>query len=252
MTVALFIFGLSVVALATHVINNSSKKTLLVFLPAAGKRVWQELIPLFEKRYGVEVEAVYGSSGRLLQQAYVSERGDVLGSATPPYMNKAVEYGLVYPETVSYVACMRPAILVPKDVNVSGLDDLIKRGIRILMCDPEGCAVGKFFKYALAKEGLWEKISKKVVGYTENFSKLIAALLVGKAEAALGWDVAARWYPGKLKAVPLDLAGPYEPCIEVAVLKSTKNLGLAKLFVKFITSKEALEKCREYGYSPPR
>ncbi len=224
---------------------------LLVYLPAAGKKVWEQLVPLFEKKYGINVIAVYGSSGKLLSQAYLSRKGDLLGSATPPYLEKAVKLGIVYPNTVKYVVCMLPAILVHKNSNIKSLNDLMKPGVKIAMCDSQSCAVGKYFKYMLEKMGIWNKIKKNIVVYTENFAKLVSVLLMGNVDAALGWNVGAYWYPNRLKAINLKPLGPYKPCITLGILKFTNNFNMAKKFEDFITSPLAIKLFAKYGYVSP-
>lgn len=235
------------IAIAFISLTIHSEKTLVVFLPAAGEKAWNVIVPMFEKEKGVKVEAIYGSSGFLLNQAYLSRRGDVLGSATPVYMKKALELGLVYPSSVRTIACMRPAILFRKGKNYT-LNDLLKPGVKIAMCEPHNCAVGKFIKYMLEKMGIWNKIKKNIVVYTENYAKLVAVLRMGTVDVALGWDVAAKWY-NDLNFTLLKGPIPYKPCITVGILKTTKNKRLAEEFVNFLLSKEAQEVFRKLGYT---
>jgi len=246
------VLAASLVLIAVYALHNGGDKHILVYLPAAGKKVWERVVPIFERETGIRVDVVYGSSGKLLEQAYLTRKGDVLGSATPPYMNKAVKYGIVYKNTVKYVACMLPAILTTKGSKVRSLEDLTKDGIRIAMCDPESCAVGKYFKYMLEKMGLWDKVKKNVVVYTVNFSRLVTTLLMGNVDAALGWNVAAYWYPDRIISINLKPLGPYKPCITIAILKSSSNLEYAKKFENFLLSDEVSKIFENYGYLPPR
>lgn len=238
-----------IVAYSSYAKEDS--KQILVYLPAAGKKVWEKVVPMFEKETGIKVNVIYGSSGKLLEQAYLTQKGDLLGSATPPYIDRAVKYGIVYKGTVKYVACMLPAILITKGSKVKSLEDLTKDGVRIAMCDPESCAVGKYFKYMLEKMGLWDKIKKNIVVYTVNFSKLVTTLLMGNVDAALGWNVAAYWYPGRIVSINLKPLGPYKPCITIAILKFSNNYEYAKKFENFLLSTNVLKIFENYGYLPP-
>lgn len=225
-------------------------KYLIAYLPAAGIKAWPKVISLFEKEYSVKVNAIYGSSGFLLHQAYASNTGDVLGSATPIYMKKALKMGLVLPNSVVEVACMEPAILYRKGRNYT-LTDLLKPGVKIAMCEPENCAVGKFIKYMLVKMGIWDKIKKNIVVYTENFAKLVTVLRLGEVDVALGWNVAAKWYED-LGYTLLKGPMPYKPCITVGVLKFSKNKDLAFKFVHFLKSDEVKHIFKSLGYEVGR
>jgi len=245
----LWVVLLIIVIAITPLISMTKKRgaELLVYLPAAGRKVWDEVIPVFEERYGVKVSVVYGSSGALLEQAYVTQRGDLLGAATPPYMERAKELGMVYEDSVRIIACMKPAILYVKDINVTTLDDLLKGEFRIAICDPQTCAAGQYFKYILEKRGMWNELRNKIVVYTPNFSKLVGVLLLGDVDVALGWSVAASWYP-RIRASIVDEEGPYKPCITVGILRTSSNTTLAKIFEEFLHSNFTLSVFEKYGY----
>ncbi len=247
---AALILVLVIVAVAIIALTPKGGKYLIAYLPAAGIKAWPKIISLFEKKYSVKVNAIYGSSGFLLHQAYATNTGDVLGSATPVYTKKALRMGLILPNSVVEVACMRPAILYKKGENYT-LADLLKPGVKIGMCEPENCAVGKFIKYMLVKMGIWDKIKKNVVVYTENFAKLITVLRLGEVDVALGWNVAAKWYDD-LAYTPLRGPMPYKPCITIGVLKFSKNKELAFKFVNFLKSDEARQIFRDLGYEVGR
>ncbi len=247
--------GVAVVLIAAILISTSvilslsfrkRQRLILAYLPAAGIKAWPKVIALFKKKYSVDVTAIYGSSGFLLHQAYISKTGDVLGSATPVYMKKAIKMGIVLQNSVVTVACMEPAILFQDHRNYT-LEDLLKPGIKIAMCDPVNCAVGRFIKYMLVKMGLWDKIKKNIVVYTENFAKLVTVLRLGEVDAALGWNVATKWYPS-LGYTPLKGPMPYKPCITVGVLKFSKNKILSMKFVDFLKSKEVKGIFEKLGY----
>ncbi len=229
-------------------LTHQERPQLEVYLVAAAKKVWTEILPVFEKKYGVRVEAIYGSSGRLLSQLEITKRGDVFTSASPHYMRVALSKGLV--EGAYPIACYVPAIIVRKDSNIKSLQDLINKNVKIALCDTESCAVGRFVKKTLVINGLWDRIKDKVVVYTENFVKLVSVLLSGKVDAIIGWNIAHWWYPNQTKLVKLDLKLPYLPCIYVAKVKGASPL--ADKFLEFLNSTYVKEVFyNKYHYVPP-
>ncbi len=233
---------------AVVTLTGQSKPQLRVYLVAAAKKVWNEILPVFEKEYGIKVEAIYGSSGRLLAQLEITRRGDVFTSASPYYMTQALRKGLV--ENAYPIACYVPAIIVRKDSDIRSLNDLLSKNVKIALCDTQSCAVGKFVKKMLIMNGLWDKIKGKVVTYTENFVKLIAVLLAGKVDAIIGWNIAHYWYPNQTKLIPLNLRLPYLPCIYVAKVKGASPL--ADKFLEFLNSTYVKEVFfKKYHYMPP-
>ncbi|UXD22531.1 hypothetical protein IPA_05945 [Ignicoccus pacificus DSM 13166] len=224
-----------VLVLALGALSLSSSDEPTFYLGAAMKKAWQPIVQQFEKEYHVKVRAIYGSSGGLLSQMVMAKRGDIYSPATPPYMEKAIKEGVVDPSTVRVVACLAPAILYPKGKHYT-LQDLLTKNVKIAMCNTENCAVGKFIKQMLEKEGLWDKIKKKVVVYTENFAKLVSLLYMGEVDAALGWNIAKYWYPNKIDATILKGPMPYKPCMTIAISKFSKHRDIAQKFIEFLNS----------------
>ncbi|ALU12139.1 hypothetical protein EYM_00750 [Ignicoccus islandicus DSM 13165] len=243
---AFVILALMTVGLS-HLSFQRNEKPLFL-LNAAMKKAWLKILPLFEKKYNVQVEAIYGSSGHLLAQLEITKTGEVYSPATPVYMEKAVRDGVVDPNTVTTVACLRLAILVPANSPIRSLDDLVKGNYKVAMCDLKSCAVGKFAKQSFEMSGLWNQLRGKVITFTENFSKLVSLVALGQVDAAIGWSVGHYWYPDKVRAIPLNVSTPYEPCIQIAITKYAKNRDLAAKFIQFLKEPEVQQILKELGY----
>jgi len=203
------------------------------YLCGAAKKAWEPIVKAFENEYHIRVRVIYGSSGSLLNQLEMSRVGDIYSAATPDFMKKAIEDGAVDPATVRTVACLRPALLYRKGVKINLKQILEGRSdIRLAMCNPEGCAVGKYFKRLLEEEGLWNKVKKHIYTYAESFPKLVALLYLGEVDAVLGWHVAKYWYPGKIDSIPFNVTNI--PCIEIALTKYSKYRDVAEKFIEFL------------------
>ena len=225
--------------------------TIKAYLCVAAKPVWEELIRRFEEETCIRVEAVYGASGRLLAQLSLAGDGDVYAPASPIYLEKARERGLVAWSTTA--AYLEPAILVPRGnpAHIEGIEDLARPGVRVALADPESVAVGAYAKRLLQRLGLWERVRNNTVAYASSFSHLVSLVASGAVDAALGWRVGAEWYPDRVEAIPIprSLYGDPSP-VPVAVLATSKNPDKAMLFARFVASREAAEAWRSHGYLP--
>jgi len=90
-------------------------------------------------------------------------------------------------------------------------------------------------------------IAGLIVAFT--LSKPLNALLLGEADAVIGWDVFARQHAEEVEAIiiPAKLARPRN--IPASVIKWSKDPEAAKAFIDFLTSDEALKVWEEHGYA---
>jgi len=223
------------------------------YLCVAAREAWERLIEEFERETCIKVEAVYGASGRLLAQLALAGDGDVYAPASPDYMEKAVEEGVVDPSTVRVAAYLEPAILVPhgNPANVTSVYDLARPGLRVALGDPESVAVGRYARRMLERLGLWEKVEGNVVVYAESFAQLVMLVERGAVDAAVGWSIAEKWTGGRVEAIeiPANLTLGPSP-IPVAVTSFSRNPSAARLFVEYVSSPAAAWAWREAGYTP--
>ena len=225
--------------------------TLRAYLCIAAREAWDRIIEGFEQRHPcIRVDPVYGASGRLLAQMALAGDGALYAPASPMYMGEAVERGLVDPSTVTVVAYLEPAILVPagNPAGVRGLEDLARPGVRVALGDPESVAVGRYAYELLRNHSLLERVEPNVVVYAENFAHLVALVASGAVDAAIGWSVAAHWQPGRVEAIPV----PGAPGVPVTIA-AARGLGgeerrAALLFIDY--ARGAVEAWRAAGYLP--
>ncbi len=244
-TLILIIVFASIASFVVHSYNaqNSSNKNveLTVYLCAAAKKPWQELVAEFERRTGIRVNAIYGSSGRLYALVKISGRGDVYAPASLYYMAKAVRDGLIYNETVRPVAYLIPAIIVPKEnpANIRELKDLLKNGVKIAIGEPSHVVIGQYAVKIFKHNNMWPRVKDNIVMYAENFAKLASLVAMGAVDAIIGWHVAHYWYPNSTEIVWLKPGEvPEVSYIPIGVLKTSKNPRAAMEFIQFITESD--------------
>lgn len=236
-----FASSLILVMLISSTDTLDSQEKITVYLCAAAKKAWEQLVREFERRTGIKVEAVYGSSGRLLAAIELSGRGDVYAPASPEYMAMALKRGIIDPKSIRIAAYIVPAIIVPRSnpANITGLGDLAKPGVKVAIGDPEHVVIGQYAVEILEYNGLWEQVRKNIVVYAENAAKLAALVAMGVVDAVINWHVTHYWYSNSTEIIwlkPSEL--PRISYIPIAVLSTSRNREAALEFVKFVTSSD--------------
>src|SRR4030042_892163 len=124
----------------------TSSKKILIFAGAASKPATEEVIKLFQEKFGIPVDMILGGSGFVLSQMKLTKRGDLYFPGSSDFMELAKKEGLIYPESEKTVVYLIPAINVQKGnpKKIYSLKDLSKKGIRVAIANPEMVCVGTY------------------------------------------------------------------------------------------------------------
>ena len=231
-----------------------AQERLMLFVGAASKPPTEQVIKLFEKKTGIEVDVNFGGSGYMLSQMVLSKKGDIYFPGSSDYMEKARKERYVYPETEKIVVYLVSAINVQKGnpKNIKNLKDLTRPGIKVAIANPEGVCVGAYAVEIIEK--LFTKKEKEafrenLVNYTGSCSKTATAISLKMADAVIGWRVFEYWDPKRIETISLS---PDEIArvgyIPIAISTFTKNRVLAQKFIDFMLSKEAIAIFKKYNY----
>lgn len=227
---------------------------ITVFAGAASKPALEQLASVYEARSGVKVDITFGGSGAVLTQFTQEQYGDVYIPGSDDFMDKAEAKGAVLKDTRTPLVDLVPTICVakgnPKDIQ--GLEDLARDGLRVVIGDIKAVCLGDIAQQMLQAEGLWDKVEPRIVSYAGNCEDVLNTLLLGEADAVIGWDAWPRQYPEKVEgvALPAGIARPRN--IPAAVIKWSKQPEAAKAFIEFLTAEEAQSSFKEHGYTVHR
>ncbi len=251
-----FILAILVVAIVTityHVgFNGRSGEEcgeLLVYAAIATQKPLNEIVELFESENCVDVNIVYESSGKLLSMLEFSRRGDIYISADPYYMDLAVEKGLVDSRSISRIASLKLAVIVPRDnpANISSLYDLTKPGIKIGIAEENTVAVGRYTKKLLTSLGIYNEVKKNVVVYASNFGHLMNLVITDSVDAVIGWNIGYCWYPNETIAIDID--SEYNLSYIVGgITVFSENIEKSREFLLYISSSRVENIWRKYCY----
>ncbi|MDR4508468.1 MAG: molybdate ABC transporter substrate-binding protein [Candidatus Brocadiaceae bacterium] len=249
--IACVVFFFAILFLSTPA---HAEERLMIFVGAASKPATEEAVSIFEKQTGIHVDAVFGGSGYVLSQMVLAKEGDIYFPGSSDYMEKAKREGYVYPETEEVVVYLVPAINVQKGnpKHIKNLKDLTRKGIKVIIANPEGVCVGAYAveiieKNLTAREK--KRFKKNILNYTESCSKTMTAVSLKSADAVIGWRVFHYWDPETVETIPLKsdeiVRVGYIP---IAISTFTRKKALAQRFIDFMLSAEAKSIFQKYHY----
>jgi len=163
------------------------------------------------------------------------------------YIEIATEKGLVgYKTPIAYHI---PVITVPlgNPARITGLEDLIRPGVKVVCGDPKVAAIGKIGNKILAKNGLKEAFWKKDVDTTATMNELIIYIAMGQADAALNWWDTVKSVE-KIEVVQIPKEKNLVKVIPIGVTTFSEHPESARGFVDFCASKEGLAIFRKHGF----
>lgn len=223
--------------------------TLRLAAAASLEKVFvQKLLPMYAAgRPHVKIEGVYDGSGRLQLQLEQGMAADIFIPASGRQMDALESKGLVQSRTDLLHG--RLVLIVPaENSSIAGLEDITKAA-HAAVGDPASVPAGRYARRALAKLGLWDKISGSV-SLGGSVTEVLQWVASGSADAGIVYATDA----ARTEGVKIAAAVPEELLDEPIVypLGIMKNAGMkeAENFAAFLCGAEAAAVFKEYGFEP--
>jgi molybdate transport system substrate-binding protein len=216
----------------------------------------QDIAAHFEKESGKSVKLTFGSSGNFFAQLQNGAPFDIFFSANLDYPKKLESAGVTEPGSYYEYATGKIVLWVPNSSKLdvsAGLQGLLNPAVKkIAVANPQHAPYGQAAVAALKKEGIYDKVSDKLV-LGENISQTASFVASGAADVgivalslALGPNMKGS---GRFKEVPSDEYPPIkQACV---ILKSSQVKGASQDFLRFLRRPEMQERLRSYGFAVP-
>jgi molybdate transport system substrate-binding protein len=221
-----------------------------VFAAASLTDSMKEIASGYEKQSGDAIVFNFGASSMLARQIEEGAPADVFFSADEAKMDALESKGLIDKKTRKNRLSNSLVIVVAAE-NGAAIhlpQDLIDRSIkRIALGDPRAVPIGVYAKEYLEKLKLWDAVRSRIVA-TENVRAALAAVEAGNADASIVYKTDAA-ISKKVKVafeVPLE-EGP-KISYPIAMIKDAKAPEAAKRFVAHLSSEEAENIFKKYGF----
>jgi molybdate transport system substrate-binding protein len=210
----------------------------------------KEIIHQYAEEQGVKVEASYDGSGKLLSTISVlGGQGDLYLAADSSHMEKAKKDGWVA-ETIP-LAVIRPVLVVHPQVQkalrekgkpVTGLADLERADLRVVIANPEQASIGQLTRDALLPLVVWKKLEDGMRDGAARVSTVGTVLevagIVQKQGPFIGivWDATADQFG--LEKIPVKEFEGIRENLWIGVLKKSKQPTAALRFARYLTARD--------------
>ncbi|MFO0929016.1 MAG: molybdate ABC transporter substrate-binding protein [Gemmataceae bacterium] len=230
--------------------RGAAARPLIVLCAASLKAPVEAIAREYGDRYGVEVQLQFGASNTLLATLEVSDRPDLYLPADDSYITTARDKNLV--AEVVPLARQRPVLAVPRGnpKAVRGLDDVVRRNLRIAQANPEAAAVGRLVRQVLQRNGRWDAFSQRIVVTKPTVTDVAADVQVGAVDAGVVWDTTVASVAG-LEVVPVPLFADVHAEVVASVARACAQPAAALHFARYLAARDrGLPVFAKYGFVP--
>lgn len=226
---------------------------ILVFSAASLSDAMKVLGGAYQKESGAKVTFNFAGSNLLARQIGEHAPADVFASADEAQMDRLEKQGLLR------VGSRRPLLsnllvavaLKDSPLSISSAADLTNAAVtRIAIADPQAVPNGVYARQYLEKQGLWRKLTTKVIP-TENVRGSLQAVESGNVEVAIVYKSDAQI--SKKVKVLFEVPREEGPRISYpfAVLKDGPHPDAARKFLDYLSTDKALDVFLSYGFLKP-
>jgi molybdate transport system substrate-binding protein len=241
-TTALLALALAVaVSPAADARATAASSRLTVFAAASLAEVFPRIDP----------SATYSFAGSD-QLAYQIEQGapaDVFAAASPKYPDRLYASGIL--ERPVVFATNRLVLLLPRSnpAHIDSVFDLRRSGIRLVIGE-RGVPIGDYTRTVLATLGLRSALAN-VVSEEPDVKGIVGKVVLGEADAGFVYATDALPVAARTRVVALPAKAQAKVRYELAVVKTSRRLALARAFVRHVLGRDGRTKLRAAGFGPP-
>lgn len=225
-----------------------AETTLTVFAAASLTKTFTELGKTFEAEHaGVTVSFNFAGSSDLVAQIQQGAPADVFASADEKNMTKATDESLIAGEPVIFATNVL-SIAVPPDnpAKITGLADLAKDGVKLVICAPEVPCGAATVKVAEAAG-----LTLKPVSEEAKVTDVLAKVASGDADAGLVYATDVAGAEGKVLGIDFPESAGAVNKYPIGALAGSANAALAAEFVALVTGTTGQQVLADAGFGKP-
>lgn len=222
---------------------------LLVYAGAGLKSAMDDIKTAYEADHAVTIEYVYAGSTQLISQIATSGKGDVfiVGSENAYYAAKKSGYASdAYQQVAHHTPCIAVQKGNPKGITC--LADLAKKGVTVILGDPQANAIGQTAKQLIEKNGL-TGINANVVSQAATVNEIVTQIANGQADAGIVTMDNVKSNQD-IQIIEIPDAQNIDQIIPVCTLTMSKNPEEAQKFADFIASDAGKQIFSNHGFTP--
>ncbi|AMK11302.1 MAG: molybdate ABC transporter substrate-binding protein [Pseudodesulfovibrio sp.] len=236
-----------VLAICLLIPNAALAADLFLAQAANFTPVLKEIIPLFEKATGFQVDATYASTGKLYGQIVNNAPYDILLAADEKRPDKLYADGLA---EKPFVYAKGQVVLWSANKDFCGDDwkATVQNAAvkRVSIANTETAPYGTSSMKAMQAVGVWDTVQPKLV-FGQSISQAFQFASTGAADA--GFCAYSSVFTEEGKKGCFTVVDEAPPVVQAAcILKSAPHPEAAKKFVEFLNTPEVQALKLKYGY----
>lgn len=230
---------------------NAQSPTLLIAAAASLQDALEELDPLFESaNRGTTVNYNFAASGPLQQQIEQGAPVDLFISAAKKQMDALQEKNLIVTDTRRNLLTNNLVLVVPRNssLGLTGFRQLTNSNVKkISVGEPRSVPAGQYAEELFKNLGILEQLQPKFV-FGNSVRNVLGTVESANADAGVVYTTDAK-ISDKVKQVATAPSNLHSPIVyPMAIIGATKNQQAARTYAQFLTSKQAQDIFKKYGF----
>lgn len=229
--------------------QSSQQQELLVYCGAGLRKPMEEIAAMFQEETGNIVQFSFGGSAQCIGQILTVNKGDVFLPGDVAELEELIKKDKI--DRQKPVVLHIPVLAVPagNPAGITGIKDLAKPGVKVVLGDPKANPIGKLADQMLKDHGIYEQVAPNVVARAATVNELFAYLALRQADVAVIWEDNLVGN-NKIDLVQTADFDRYIKTVPVVSLKCAANPQAANEFVEFVASKKAMAVWEKHGFKP--
>ena len=216
-------------------------QSLHVYCGAGMTKPFGEIAEAFTKKTQVKMEVTYANAGQIQSQINTAQEGDLFIAGAAEELKPVEKYVSARKDLVKHIPVL--AVARGNPLGISGVRDLGRSGIRVVLGDAKATPIGKIADKAIADAGLTGKVN--VVSRGVTAPSIFNALNVGECDAIIVWKENVS---PDMDIVADPAMDAYVKTIPAAALSVSENPEGQKLLLDFLNSDDAHSIWEKHGY----
>jgi molybdate transport system substrate-binding protein len=229
--------------------GGSGSTPLVVSAAASMTEALTACAPKFDEAHDASVKQSFAGSDELAAQIRQGARVDVYAAANTELPEQLHADGLI--ETPVKFATNELVLAVPKDSRINSIDDLTKRGTKVVIGSPS-VPIGSYTRQTLAKlrPDQEKAILANVRSNEPDVKGIVGKLTQAAADAGFVYLSDTGATNGRLRAIKLPRRLEPRVTYGAGVVTKSKHPDLAKKYVAGLTRGDCADALRRAGFGP--
>lgn len=231
---------------------SSGQRSITVFAAASLKRSFSMLGQQFQTAHpGVTVAFSFAGSSDLAAQITQGAPADVFASADTRTMDKVTGPGLTDGAAKVFATnALTIAVRPGNPTGITGLADLAKPGVKLVLCAPQ-VPCGAAAQTAAKAAGNGSGVTLSPVSEESNVTDVLGKVISGEADAGLVYTTDVKGTGGKVEGVAFPESSAAVNQYPIAALRGSKDAALAHEFADYVSGPEGRKVLADAGFGAP-